>query len=193
MALNGRLKLGHLRARGTKRPCYPVHVWESTRGDRFDFSFDIVFDPADCWRAVIKEQVRGAGIAVKGLADTPCVDRCQPSQVPHKRLVNVAVDGDRLTEGQIGRFGFRIGCVCKRRAPRTCRAGVRPFKSTALLCMFRWGFPLATLQLVSNLHTHGRCVLLDRDDFRQIACAPGAGHWHCQLGRDGIRQLDDQV
>ena len=40
------------------------------------------------------------GIAVQGLADTPCVDHCRPGQVPHKRLVNVAVDGDRLTEGQ---------------------------------------------------------------------------------------------
>jgi len=71
-------------------------VRESARGDRIDFSFDIVFDPADPCRSVINQQIRSAGIAVERLADAPCVDHRKLSHVPHEQLVNMAIDGDRL-------------------------------------------------------------------------------------------------
>jgi hypothetical protein len=66
-----KLILGHLRSRGTERPCHPIRVRQSARGDCTDFSFDIVFDPADLRRAIVNKQIRSAGIAVKGLAAAP--------------------------------------------------------------------------------------------------------------------------
>lgn len=113
-----RVKSGHLGARGTERSYYPFRVREPARGDRLDLSFNIVFDPADRWRDVINQHIRSAGIAVKGLANTACVDHRQTGHVPHERLVNVAVDGDRLAKRQIRRFEFRIRSVRLRRAPR---------------------------------------------------------------------------
>ncbi len=118
------LDLRHLRTSGPERPRHPIRVWEPARGDCIDFSFDIVFDPADRWRAVINQQKRSAGIAIKRLADTPCVDHRKLGYVPHERLVNVSVDGDRLPERQIRRFEFRISCVRDWRTPGACGTSV---------------------------------------------------------------------
>lgn len=53
-------------------------------------------------------------IAVKRLADAPSVDHRTLGHVPHERLVNMAIDRDRLLERQILGFEFRIGCVGER-------------------------------------------------------------------------------
>lgn len=116
--------LWHLWARGMERPRLPIRVGKPVRGHRIDLSFSIVVDPANIWLPVFNQQIRSAGIAVKRLADAPRVDHGQPGQIPHERLVNVAVHHNRLTERQISRFEFGISCVRERRTPRACGTGV---------------------------------------------------------------------
>jgi hypothetical protein len=73
-------------------------VGEFARGHCSDFSFDVVLDAADYWDTVVEKQIRGSGIAIEGLAHAAGVDH-HDRGVPNERLVDVAVDGDRLAEG----------------------------------------------------------------------------------------------